>query len=86
MRTVELTDIQGNILRGYNQPHFRYVYYRIHDCDQGRRFLKRIVDQTVSPSRYTLSATADRNGQRTNLGIVTGSVATGGVIEIPFTL
>ena len=45
-----------------------------------------VVDQTVSPSRYTLSATADRNGQRTNLGSVTASVATGGTLEIPFTL
>ena len=44
------------------------------------------VAQTVSPSRYTLTATADRNGQRTPLGSVTASVATGGVIEIPFTL
>ena len=45
-----------------------------------------VVDQTVSPSRYTLSATADRNGQRTNLGSVTASVVTGGTLEIPFTL
>lgn len=45
-----------------------------------------IVEQTVSPSRYTLSATADRNGQRTSLGSVTGSVATGGTLEIAFTL
>ena len=45
-----------------------------------------VVGQTVSPSRYTLSATADRNGQRTNLGSVTASVATGGTLEIPFTL
>ena len=44
------------------------------------------VEQTVSPSRYTLSATADRNGQRTNLGSVTGSVVTGGTLEIAFTL
>ena len=39
MHNVELTDIQGNILRGYNQPHFRYVYYRVHDCANGRKFL-----------------------------------------------
>ena len=53
MRTVELTDIQGNILRGYNQPHFRYVYYRIHDCDQGRRFLKRIVPAVTTAQPWT---------------------------------
>ena len=45
-----------------------------------------IVDQTVSPSRYTLSATADRNGQRTNLGSTTAAVVNGGALEIRFTL
>jgi hypothetical protein len=45
-----------------------------------------VLEQTVTPSRYTLTATADRNGQRTALGSVTGTVATGGSLEIPFTL
>src|SRR5687767_11736880 len=53
MHNVELTDIQGNILRGYNQPHFRYVYYRVHDCDQGRRFLKRLVPMVTTAQPWT---------------------------------
>jgi Dyp-type peroxidase family len=53
MHNVELTDIQGNILRGYNQPHFRYVYYRIHDCDHGRRFLKRLVPFVTTAQPWT---------------------------------
>ena len=53
MHNVELTDIQGNILRGYNQPHFRYVYYRVHDCDHGRRFLKRIVPVVTTAQPWT---------------------------------
>ena len=53
----------------------------------GRHVVRAVfLDQTVSPSRYTLSATADRNGQRTSLGSVTGSVVTGGALEIAFTL
>ena len=53
MHNVELTDIQGNILRGYNQPHFRYVYYRIRDCDHGRRFLKRLVPFVTTAQPWT---------------------------------
>lgn len=53
MHNVELTDIQGNILRGYNQPHFRYAYYRIRDGEQGRRFLKRIVPSVTTAQPWT---------------------------------
>jgi hypothetical protein len=45
-----------------------------------------IVAQTVSPSRYTLSATGQRAGQTLDLGRVTATVATGEVITLPFTL
>ncbi|NUQ10918.1 MAG: Dyp-type peroxidase [Gemmatimonadaceae bacterium] len=53
MRDVELADIQGNILRGYNQPHFRYVYYRVGDPAQGQAFLARLVPSitTAQPWR-----------------------------------
>jgi Dyp-type peroxidase family len=53
MHNVELTDIQGNILRGYNQPHFRYVYYRVKDCAEGRRFLKRLVPAVTTAQPWT---------------------------------
>jgi hypothetical protein len=45
-----------------------------------------IVDQRVSPSRYTFSAAGTRNGQTVELGSVTASVATGGTIDLAFTL
>ncbi len=43
MRDVELADIQGNILRGYNQPLFRYAYYRVTEPADGQQFLARLV-------------------------------------------
>lgn len=48
MRDVELADIQGNILRGYNQPHFRYAYYRVRDPAQGQEFLARLVPSVTT--------------------------------------
>ena len=45
-----------------------------------------IVDQRASPSRYTFTATGTRNGQNRNLGSVTATVATGGAIDLAFTL
>lgn len=53
MHNVELTDIQGNILRGYNQPHFRYVYYRITDAEHGRQFLKRLIPVVTTAQPWT---------------------------------
>jgi len=53
MHNVELTDIQGNILRGYNQPHFRYAYYRIHNAQHGRRFLSRIIPAITTAQVWT---------------------------------
>lgn len=43
MRDVELADIQGNILRGYNQPLFRYAFYRVVSPADGQRFLARLI-------------------------------------------
>ena len=43
MRDVELADIQGNILRGYNQPLYRYLYFTIVDPLAGQRFLQRLI-------------------------------------------
>lgn len=53
MHNVDLADIQGNILRGYNQPHFRYAYYRITDADHGRQFLKRLIPVVTTAQPWT---------------------------------
>jgi Dyp-type peroxidase family len=48
MRDVELADIQGNILRGYNQPLYRYAYYRVTDPGQGQQFLAGLVPEVTT--------------------------------------
>jgi len=39
MTTIELDDVQGNILLGYRLPLARYTFLRIGDADSGRRFI-----------------------------------------------
>jgi len=53
MRDVELADIQGNILRGYNQPLFRYAFYRVTDSSNGQRFLARLIPAITTAQPWT---------------------------------
>ena len=39
MASLELNDIQGNILRGYGFPHAAYLFLRVDDRTGGRAFL-----------------------------------------------
>ena len=48
MHDLELFDIQGNILRGYNQPFSRFHFYRIGVPADGQRFLARLVPQITT--------------------------------------
>ena len=53
MHDVELADIQGNILRGYNQPLFRYAYYRVQEPVDGQRFLARLIPAVTTAQPWT---------------------------------
>lgn len=53
MRDVELADIQGNILRGYNQPLFKYAYYRVQNPSDGQRFLARLIPAITTAQPWT---------------------------------
>lgn len=46
---LDLADIQGYILRGYNMPCVRHFVLSITDALQGRAFLGRLVDQGEAP-------------------------------------
>lgn len=48
MHDVELADIQGNILRGYNQPLFRHLCFTVRDWQQGQRFLQRLIPRITT--------------------------------------
>ena len=41
--TLDLTDIQGNILRGYRLPFARYAFLNVTDSNRGREFLRRVT-------------------------------------------
>jgi Dyp-type peroxidase family len=45
---LDLTDIQGNILRGYAMPFARYVFLTIRDAELGRAFLGALADRVTN--------------------------------------
>ena len=53
MHDVELADIQGNILRGYNQPLFRYLCFAITDPVHGQQFLARLLPRITTAEPWT---------------------------------
>lgn len=44
---LELDDIQGNVLRGYNMPCAAYRFYRIADAAEGRGFLEELLAEVT---------------------------------------
>lgn len=50
--TLNLTDIQGNILRGYRSFHFaRFLFFSVSDARAGREFLQRLLP-IVTPAEW----------------------------------
>lgn len=47
-RRLELADIQGNILRGYNLPHAHYHFFHFADPAAGRRFLDLLAPRVTT--------------------------------------
>lgn len=52
MVSLELTDIQGNILHGYGFPRAAYRFFEIPDADSGRAFLDSLVDEVTNAKRW----------------------------------
>ncbi len=48
MITLDLSDIQGNILKGYGLPVARYTFVQINDADSGRRFVGSLIDHVTT--------------------------------------
>jgi Dyp-type peroxidase family len=53
IRDLELADIQGNILKGYNQPCFRYLYFHVGDVGDGQAFLRALLPFVVTAQPWT---------------------------------
>jgi Dyp-type peroxidase family len=45
---IDLANIQGNVLAGFNKDHQRLLFFRIGDGDRGRSWLAAIVDETAT--------------------------------------
>jgi Dyp-type peroxidase family len=52
MPTLELDDIQGNILAGYRFPCTRYIYARFESCEGGRAFLSGVLGRITTAARW----------------------------------
>jgi len=59
----DLTNIQGNILRGYASfPCARFLFLEIHDTGDARRFVRRLVDEgLVTPAQWRVKPDATLN-------------------------
>jgi Dyp-type peroxidase family len=58
MATLDLTDIQGNVLSGYGFPYATYLFLTVPNRDAGRRFLGEIAGEVTQAARWeTVPAT-----------------------------
>jgi Dyp-type peroxidase family len=58
---LDLSDIQGNVVRGYPRygfPKARYVFYRINDAAAGRAFLQRVFPLVTSAAMRSIAGAA----------------------------
>jgi Dyp-type peroxidase family len=49
----DLSDIQGNVLRGYTYPHAAYLFLRIDDPAKARALMARMLPQVASAEEWT---------------------------------
>jgi Dyp-type peroxidase family len=45
---IDLAEIQGNVLAGFNKDHQRLLFFRLGDTDRARAWLTTIVDETAT--------------------------------------
>ncbi|HMF83395.1 MAG TPA: Dyp-type peroxidase [Acidimicrobiia bacterium] len=45
---IDLAEIQGNVLAGFNKDHQRLLFFRLDDVDRARAWLATIVDETAT--------------------------------------
>lgn len=52
MSKLNPTDIQGFVLRGYNQPVARYLFLRLEDARRGRTLVSQLLSQITTGQRW----------------------------------
>ena len=60
---LDLSNIQGNILRGYASfPHAQFLYLSIHSADDARAFVQQLLDNdSVTPAQWRVKPDATLN-------------------------
>ncbi len=81
MDTVDLRDVQGNILRGYRMAVVRHVVVRVGNAAAARRFLAQVVsgDPNVAPQITTAEHWADKPSWCLNVGVTAAGLRALGV-------
>jgi Dyp-type peroxidase family len=62
--TLDLHDIQGNILKAYGRygyPKGRYFFFRVHDAEEGRRFVRGLVPDITTSTPWSWRGTGARS-------------------------
>jgi Dyp-type peroxidase family len=60
---LDLHDIQGNILKAYGRsgyPKGRYVFFHVHNAEEGRRFVQRLLPSVTTSAPWAPGAAAGR--------------------------
>jgi Dyp-type peroxidase family len=68
---LDLSDVQGNVVRGYPRfgfPKARYIFYRINDAAAGRAFVQRLLPLVTSAAMRSIAGTV---GPKTRPGATT---------------
>src|SRR5215469_13387153 len=55
---LELSDIQGNLLRGYSHPHVVYFFLKVEDAARGRSLIAGLLDQVTTADPWLQAAPA----------------------------
>ncbi len=83
MDTVDLRDVQGNILRGYRMAVVRHVIVRVTNGPAARNFLAQVVsgDQSTAPQITTAEHWSDKPTWCLNVGITANGLRALGVSD-----
>jgi Dyp-type peroxidase family len=76
-------DVQGNVLRPYDNDHAAYLFVEINDPDSGRRLLRELVPQVTSASEWVVPPAVTTNIACTFAGLRTLGVPPGALRFLP---
>ncbi len=58
---INFSNVQGNILRGFNKDHVRFIFFSIEDVQRASDWFRDLVEQKKIPSTSDLQDSAKKN-------------------------